>query len=165
MFAVIKTGGKQYRVTDGDVIVVEKLAGEPGSSIKFDQILMLGGSGETQTVGTPLIANATVTGEVLEQSRADKIIVFKKKRRQGYKRKAGHRQDQTVLRIVDINGSGKSAAKAAAPKEADAPAKDDASAEAAAPAKKKAAAATKAKAPAKKKSAAASKAKAPKSED
>lgn len=141
MFAVIKTGGKQYRVNDGDVIVVEKLSGEPGKSIKFDQVLMLGEDGKAPKVGAPIIANATVTGEVIEQGRGDKIVVFKKKRRKRYRRKLGHRQDQTVLRITDINGTGskKTTAKAKA---------DDSLAEKAKPTTK---AAAKEKAPAKSK--------------
>jgi len=167
MYAVIKTGGKQYRVSPGDVIVVEKLLGDAGAKVKLDQVLMVGEDGKDPEVGAPLISSAAVNCEVMEQSRADKIIIFKKKRRQGYKRKNGHRQEQTVLRILDINGKGaiKAAAKKAAPKKDDAPkaeAKADekpaAEAKAAAPAKKKAAAAkketAKAKAPAKKKAAA-----------
>lgn len=101
MYAVIKTGGKQYRVTSGDVISVEKLAAEPGSTVSLDEVLMVGEEG-SPTIGTPTVAGASVKAEVLDQTRADKIIVFKKKRRQGYRRKAGHRQDLTVLRITDI---------------------------------------------------------------
>ena len=101
MYAVIKTGGKQYRVTTGDVISVEKLVAEPGSTISLDEVLMVGEEGNP-TIGTPIVAGASVSAEVLEQTRADKIIVFKKKRRQGYRRKAGHRQNLTVLRITDI---------------------------------------------------------------
>jgi large subunit ribosomal protein L21 len=101
MYAVIKTGGKQYRVTAGDVISVEKLVAEPGSTISLDEVLMVGEEGNP-TIGTPTVAGASVSAEVLEQTRADKIIIFKKKRRQGYRRKAGHRQNLTVLRITDI---------------------------------------------------------------
>jgi large subunit ribosomal protein L21 len=104
MYAVIKTGGKQYRVTAGDVISVEKLVAEPGSTISLDEVLMVGEAGNP-TVGTPTVAGASVKAEVVEQTRGDKIIVFKKKRRQGYRRKAGHRQDLTVLRITDIAGA------------------------------------------------------------
>ena len=107
MYAVIKTGGKQYRVTAGNVITVEKLAGDPGSTISLDTVLMVGDE-DKQTVGTPTVEGASVTAEVLEQTRAKKIIVFKKKRRQGYRRKAGHRQDITVLRITDVGGKAKS---------------------------------------------------------
>jgi large subunit ribosomal protein L21 len=170
MYAVIKTGGKQYRVSPGDVIVVEKLLGDAGAKVKLDQVLLVGEDGKDPEVGAPLISSAAVNCEVMEQSRADKIIVFKKKRRQGYKRKKGHRQEQTVLRVLDINGKGAvkaPAKKSAAPKD-DAPkaeaketapkeAKTEAPAKAKAPAKKKAAAAktdAKEKAPAKKKAAA-----------
>ena len=106
MYAVIKTGGKQYKVSPGDVIIVEKLLGEAGAKIKLDQVLMVGEGDKALDVGTPMVATAVVNCEVMDQSRADKIIVFKKKRRQGYKRKHGHRQDQTVLRVLDINGKG-----------------------------------------------------------
>jgi large subunit ribosomal protein L21 len=101
MYAVIKTGGKQYRVGNGDVIKVERLAGEVGQKIAFDQVLMVGGDGAAR-IGSPLVAGAQVTAEVLEQARAPKVIVFKKKRRKNYRRKRGHRQLQTVLRIQDI---------------------------------------------------------------
>ena len=163
MFAVIKTGGKQYRVAPGDIIVVEKLLGDAGAKIKLDQVLMVGEDGKSPDVGAPLLGNAAVNCEVLEQSRADKVIVFKKKRRQGYKRTKGHRQDQTVLRVLDINGKGavKPAAKKAekpaddakpAKTEVEAPAAaEKALAQEAAPAKKKTA--TKKKATAKKKAA------------
>jgi large subunit ribosomal protein L21 len=104
MYAVIKTGGKQYRVARGDVIKVERLEGEVGQSIAFNQVLMVGGEGESDAprIGTPLVAGAEVRAEVLEQAKAPKIIVFKKKRRKNYRRKHGHRQLQTVLRIQDI---------------------------------------------------------------
>jgi len=106
MYAVIKTGGKQYRVTPGDVIVVEKLLGDAGAKVKLDKVLIVGEDGKDPEVGVPMISNAAVNCEVMDQSRADKVIVFKKKRRQGYKRKKGHRQNQTVLRVLDINGKG-----------------------------------------------------------
>jgi large subunit ribosomal protein L21 len=104
MYAVIKTGGKQYRVASGDVIKVEKLDGEVGKTVDFDQVLMVGGEGadDGARIGTPLIDGAKVTAEVLEQSRADKVLIFKKKRRKNYRRTRGHRQWQTVLRIGDI---------------------------------------------------------------
>lgn len=127
MYAVIKTGGKQYRVAAGDVISVEKLAGEPGSTISLDTVLMVGDEGN-QTVGTPTVEGASVTAEVLEQTRGDKIIVFKKKRRQGYRRKAGHRQDLTVLRITDVGGS-KSGGRKKAAAAAEAPAASEDAAE------------------------------------
>ena len=112
MFAVIKTGAKQYKVAVGDVIKVEKLDGEAGTEISLDTVLMVGDAKGVK-VGTPAVSGIIVTAEILEQARAAKIIVFKKKRRQGYRRKAGHRQEQTVLRIMGI---GKNAPKKAAPK-------------------------------------------------
>jgi large subunit ribosomal protein L21 len=98
MHAVIRTGGKQYRVAKNDVIKVERLPGEAGSTITFDEVLMVG-----TTVGTPLVKGATVSATVLEQGKGDKIIVFKKKRRKNYRRRNGHRQFETVLRIADIH--------------------------------------------------------------
>ena len=102
MFAVIRTGGKQYTVASGDVIRVEKLVAEAGASLELDEVLMVGDGGSI-SVGTPLVANARVTAEVVAQARDPKIIVFKKKRRQNYRRKNGHRQDITILRITGIN--------------------------------------------------------------
>jgi large subunit ribosomal protein L21 len=99
MFAVIKTGGKQYKVAPNDVILVEKLPGLAGDTVTLDQVLMVG-----DKVGAPLVAGASVTATLVEQTRGEKIIVFKKKRRQNYRRKKGHRQDLTVLRITGING-------------------------------------------------------------
>jgi large subunit ribosomal protein L21 len=101
MFAVIRTGGKQYKVAKDDVIAVEKLAGEPGATIELGDVLMVG-DGENVSAGTPLLAGASVSAELVEHRRADKIIVFKKKRRHNYRRKNGHRQHQTVLRITEI---------------------------------------------------------------
>ena len=106
MYAVIKTGGKQYKVAKDDVITVEKLAGEPGSSVDIGDVLLVGDDKE-QTVGAPLVEGATVAAEVVEQKRDDKIIVFKKKRRKNYRRKNGHRQEVTVLKITDILTGGK----------------------------------------------------------
>ena len=106
MFAVLKTGGKQYRVTPGDVVVVEKLLGAPGDKIKLDHVLMVGEDGQSPEIGSPLVENNAVNCIILEQSRSAKILVFKKKRRKGYKRTKGHRQDHTVLRVLDINGKG-----------------------------------------------------------
>ena len=106
MFAVIRTGGKQYRVAKDDKIIVEKLLGEPGTMVELSDVLMIGGDGKALTVGTPVIDKAAVFAEVVEQSRADKIIVFKKNRRKGYRRTRGHRQQQTVLRIVDVSPTG-----------------------------------------------------------
>ncbi|MBV8736082.1 MAG: 50S ribosomal protein L21 [Alphaproteobacteria bacterium] len=105
MFAVIRTGSKQYRVAKNDVIAVEKLAGEPGDAIQFHEVLMIGEGAAVET-GAPLLAGAAVSATVVEQTRAAKIIVFKKKRRHNYRRKKGHRQHQTLLRIEDISGAG-----------------------------------------------------------
>lgn len=103
MYAVIKTGGKQYRVAKGDVIKVERLDGDVGQTVALDHVLMVGGEdGAEPTIGTPRLAGARVTAEVLEQGKAPKVIVFKKKRRKNYRRKRGHRQLQTVLRIQEI---------------------------------------------------------------
>jgi large subunit ribosomal protein L21 len=102
MFAVIRTGGKQYKVAKDDIISVEKVAAaEPGRRIELTEVLMIGEGTEILT-GTPLLNGASVTAIVLEQTRAGKIIVFKKKRRHNYRRKRGHRQHQTVLRITEI---------------------------------------------------------------
>ncbi|HEY4136602.1 MAG TPA: 50S ribosomal protein L21 [Alphaproteobacteria bacterium] len=119
MFAVIRTGGKQYKVAENDVIIVEKLLADAGDEIDFTDVLALN-DGAATTFGKPLVANALVVAEVIEQGRADKIIVFKKKRRQNYRRKNGHRQDQTVLRITGIlaDASKRPAKKAKAPKAA-----------------------------------------------
>ena len=104
MFAVIRTGGKQYKVAKDDVISVEKLAAEPGATVDFAEVLMIGEGAEVAT-GAPLLDGASVSATVVEQTRADKIIVFKKKRRHNYRRKKGHRQQQTVLRITEIRGA------------------------------------------------------------
>ena len=155
MFAVIKSGGKQYQVAKGDIITVEKLLGEPGDQVALDTVLMLGEDGKAPMVGTPTVNKAQVFAEVVEQSRADKIIVFKKQRRQGYRRKKGHRQAQTILRILEVSPTGakpKAAAKKAVQKkESDAEKKPAAKKKA--PAKKPASekrATAKKKAPAKK---------------
>jgi large subunit ribosomal protein L21 len=125
MFAVIKTGGKQYRVASGDVIKIEKLDGEAGSSLDFDDVLLVGDDSKV-TTGTPIVKGAKVSGEILEQTRADKVLIFKKKRRQNYRRKAGHRQNLTVVRITDIAVGAK---KKAAAKKAAVPAEDAAAEE------------------------------------
>ncbi len=104
MFAVLKTGGKQYRVQKNDVIRVERLDGEEGDKIKLDEILMVGEPSKAK-IGTPLVKGASVTAEVIAQTRAPKIIVFKKKRRQNYRRKKGHKQQITLLRITDIKAA------------------------------------------------------------
>ncbi|HUF43121.1 MAG TPA: 50S ribosomal protein L21 [Verrucomicrobiae bacterium] len=100
-YAVIRTGGKQYRVSEGDVVKVEKLAGEVGEKITLADVLFIGGDGETK-IGAPLVANAKVSGEIVGQIRAKKIRVFKKKRRKSYSRQQGHRQYQTALKITEI---------------------------------------------------------------
>ena len=101
MFAVIRTGGKQYRVTENAVLKVEKLAGEPGSLITFDDVLAVGGEAGI-SVGAPTVAGARVVATVIAQERLDKIIIFKKRRRQNSRRKNGHRQHVTVLRVSEI---------------------------------------------------------------
>lgn len=101
MYAVIKTGGKQYRVSPGDLLVVEKLAGEPGAEVSFDEVLMLG-DGDAVTVGAPTVAGAAVTATLVETRKGEKVKIFKKIRRQGYRRTRGHRQLETVLRVTAI---------------------------------------------------------------
>jgi large subunit ribosomal protein L21 len=100
MHAVIKTGGKQYRVTKDDVVFVELLDAKQGASVTLDQVLLVGSK-----IGAPLVAGASVTATVLEHIKDDKVIVFKKKRRQNYRRKNGHRQNLTVLKITGITGA------------------------------------------------------------
>ena len=107
MYAVIKTGGKQYRVKAGDMLVVEKVDGDAGSKVAFDQVLMLG-DGAGVTVGAPLVSGAVVNATLVETRKGVKIKVFKKIRRQGYRRTQGHRQFETVLRVTGISGAGKS---------------------------------------------------------
>ena len=106
MYAVIKTGGKQYRVQPGDLIVVEKLGGEPGDEIKLDQVLMMG-----DEVGAPLVAKAFASAVLVETRKGEKIKVFKKIRRQGYRRTGGHRQQESVLRVTGLTGSDGKATK------------------------------------------------------
>ena len=106
MFAVIRTGGKQYRVTPNAVLKVEKLAAEPGSTVTFTDVLAVGNGGDL-TVGAPTIAGASVTATVVAQDRLDKIIIFKKRRRQNSRRRNGHRQHITVLRVGGIGLDGK----------------------------------------------------------
>ncbi|PIR37365.1 MAG: 50S ribosomal protein L21 [Alphaproteobacteria bacterium CG11_big_fil_rev_8_21_14_0_20_39_49] len=119
MYAVIKSGGKQYKVAENEVIKIEKIDGEVGKSVKFDQVIAIG-SDKGVEVGEPVIQGAVVSAEVLEQKKDDKIIIFKKKRRQNYRRKNGHRQQVTVVRIMDVSGKGevkKAPTKKAAVKE------------------------------------------------
>jgi large subunit ribosomal protein L21 len=101
MYAVIRTGGKQYRVTKNDVIQVEKLDVEPGSSVELSDVLMVG-EGESVSVGTPVVAGASVSATVLDQAKGPKVIIFKKRRRKNSRRRNGHRQLLTVLRVTDI---------------------------------------------------------------
>ena len=103
MYAVIKTGGKQYRVAADEVLAVEKIAGEAGAVVEFTEVLMVAGSAEPK-IGAPILAGAKVTAEVVEQGRAPKVIAFKKRRRKNSRRKRGHRQDQTTVRIKEIIG-------------------------------------------------------------
>ena len=121
MFAVIRTGGKQYKVAKDDVIAVEKLVGEPGATIELPEVLMVG-DGATVATGTPLLTGASVSATLVEQRRAAKIIVFKKKRRQNYRRKNGHRQYQTLLRITEINAEGGARGRQAPEEQEQAPA-------------------------------------------
>ncbi len=104
MFAVIRTGGKQYRVTPNAVLKVEKLDAEPGSIVTFNDVLAVGGEGGL-TLGGPTVPGATVTATVIAQDRLDKFIIFKKRRRQNSRRRNGHRQHVTVLRVADINAA------------------------------------------------------------
>lgn len=108
MYAVIKTGGKQYRVQAGDLLVVEKLDGEPGAEVAFGDVLMVG-DGEAVTIGFPLVDGAKVSATLIETRKGEKVKIFKKIRRQGYRRTRGHRQSETVLRVTAIDGAGKSA--------------------------------------------------------
>ena len=107
MYAVIKTGGKQYRVQAGDLLVVEKLDGEPGAKVAFDQVLMIG-EGDAVTVGAPVVEGASVSATLVETRKGEKVKIFKKIRRQGYRRTRGHRQTETVLRVTALAGAGKS---------------------------------------------------------
>lgn len=98
MFAVIRTGGKQYKVASGDVIAVEKLTGDAGDKVEINEVLMAG-----QKVGAPLLSGAKVIAEIVKQFRDDKVTIFKKRRRHNYRRKKGHRQYLTQIKITDIN--------------------------------------------------------------
>jgi large subunit ribosomal protein L21 len=111
-FAVIRTGGKQYRVSPNAVLTVEKLEAEPGGTITFHDVLAIGGDGNL-TVGAPTVPGASVSATVVEQTRGDKILMLKKRRRKNSRRKMGHRQDLTVVRIGDITMAGATEAAAA----------------------------------------------------
>src|SRR5437016_9917530 len=115
LFAIIKTGGKQYSVTAGDTITVMTLAGNPGDHVTFDRVLMLSQDGES-ALGTPFIGGASVGGQIVEHTRGPKAIAFKKRRRKNSKRKRGHRQDFTLVRITEILTDGAKPSKKAAPK-------------------------------------------------
>jgi large subunit ribosomal protein L21 len=119
MFAVFKTGGKQYRVAAEDVLEVGKIKGEPGEIVEFGEVLVVGG--DSVTLGAPTIAGATVAAEVLDQARGPKIIAFKKRRRKNSRRKRGHRQEFTLLRITEILTDGKKPSKTAQPRPKRAP--------------------------------------------
>ena len=114
MFAVIKTGGKQYRVAADDKLKVEKIDGEPGQIIQFSEVLVVGG--DAVTLGTPTVAGASVAAAVIEQSRHPKVIAFKKRRRKNSRRKRGHRQEYTLVQITEILTGGAKPSMAAAPK-------------------------------------------------
>jgi large subunit ribosomal protein L21 len=105
MYAVIQTGGKQYRVEPGTTIKVEKLPGDEGSQVVFDQVLMVSsGDGAKVTIGKPIVAGAKVTGQIVEHGRGDKLVVFKFRLRKNYVRRNGHRQDYTAVKIAEISG-------------------------------------------------------------
>ena len=103
MHAVIKTGGKQYIVRPGDVIDIEKISGEPGEEVDFEEVLLVSADGEDVKVGSPLVESARVEGKIVRQKKGEKIVVFKFKRRKGYRKKAGHRQNLTSVEITGIS--------------------------------------------------------------
>jgi len=119
MFAVIKTGGKQYRVAAEDKLKVEKVAGEPGEIIQFGEVLVVGG--DSVTLGNPTVSGASVAAEVLDQGRGPKVIAFKKRRRKNSRRKRGHRQEYSMVRITEILTGGAKPSKEAKPKAAKKP--------------------------------------------
>ena len=116
MFAVIKTGGKQYRVVAEDKLKVARVAGEPGDIVEFGEVLVVGG--DTPTLGTPTVSGATVAAEVLAHGRYDKVIAFKKRRRKNSRRKRGHRQEYSMVRITEILTGGAKPSKEAKPRPA-----------------------------------------------
>src|ERR1043166_9331817 len=127
MFAVIKTGGKQYRVAEKDVITIDKVKGAPGDLIEFAEVLILGG--DNVVVGTPTVSGASVAGEVVEQTRGGKVIAFKKRRRNNSRRKRGHRQELSVIRITEILTDGRKPTRERAQPAEAAPMTDEAAAE------------------------------------
>src|SRR5215510_2109131 len=155
MFAVIRTGGKQYRVAAEDVIKIEKVAGDPGEIVQFGEVLLVGG--DNVTLGAPTVAGASVAAEVLEQGRGPKVIAFKKRRRKNSRRKRGHRQEFTLIRVTEILTDGAKPTVTARPKPVPKPAptpasaEDDEAAESAAPKAKAKSAKKPAKKPAAKK--------------
>ena len=112
MFAVFRTGGKQYKVAKNDVLEIERLPGESGAILEFSEVLMVGDAGKT-VVGKPLVAGATVAAALLDQVKGDKVLIFKKKRRHNYRRKRGHRQPLSLIRVVEILTDGRKADHAA----------------------------------------------------
>jgi len=114
MFAVFKTGGKQYRVAAEDVLKIEKVKGEPGEIVEFGEVLVVGG--DSVTLGAPTVAGATIAAEVLDQARGPKVIAFKKRRRKNSRRKVGHRQEFTLIRITEILTDGKKASQTVQPR-------------------------------------------------
>jgi large subunit ribosomal protein L21 len=114
MFAVIKAGGKQYRVAPEDIIRIDRVNGQPGEIVEFGEVLVLGG--DTPQIGAPMIAGATVAGEVLQHTRGDKVIAFKKRRRQNSRRKRGYRHEFSVIRITEILTDGAKPSKEAKPR-------------------------------------------------
>jgi len=134
MYAIIKTGGKQYRVQQGDELRVEKLDAKVGDKVVFDEVVAVGG--DKLVVGTPFVEGYAVKAEVLEQGKADKVIIFKYKAKKDYRRKNGHRQPFTLVKITDIGGSGAKASKADKPAKAETAKKAEPAKKAAKPAKK-----------------------------
>ena len=128
MFAVFKSGGKQYRVAAEDVLKVDKIKGQPGEIVEFGEVLVVGG--DSVTLGAPTVAGATVAAEVVDQGRGAKVIAFKKRRRKNSRRRRGHRQEFTLLRITEILTDGNKPSKTAKPKAEPAPAAEAAPAEA-----------------------------------
>jgi large subunit ribosomal protein L21 len=118
MYAVIRAGGKQYRVAPEDVLDIDRIPGEPGDNLEFADVLLLGGGDGEPQIGAPLVSGATVAAELVEHRRGEKIIVFKKKRRQNYRRKKGHRQELTTIRITQILSDGEKPKKEAKAKPA-----------------------------------------------
>ena len=137
MYAVIRTGGKQYKVAPQDVLQIEKIEGAAGDPVNFSDVLMVAGEGGP-TFGAPLVSGAAVSAQVVEQGRGPKVIIFKKKRRQNYRRKRGHRQELTTVRILEILTGGKAPAEAAKAKPAEASAAEAPAAEEKKPRAKKA---------------------------